>query len=152
EDEGVVLVEVRLDQVPLLVAALRAVVRHFVERLAPLVVRLERGDRALGTVAVAADFQERVTAGARRKARLRRIVLRRWLRRDERRARTDDERDDQRARDHSAMITQDAIVLDARYRDRRAATIENDALRVVVLREGGHVAAIEHKASGANPL
>jgi len=50
------------------------------------------------------------------------------------------------------MITQGACELDVRYRDRRAATIENDAVRVVVLREGGHIAAIEHKASGVNPL
>jgi hypothetical protein len=50
------------------------------------------------------------------------------------------------------MIAQDAIALDVRYRDRRAATIENNALRVIVLREGGHIAAIEHKASGVNPL
>jgi len=50
------------------------------------------------------------------------------------------------------MIAQDAIALDVRYRDRRAATIENDALRVSVLCEGGHIAAIEHKASGINPL
>ncbi len=50
------------------------------------------------------------------------------------------------------MITQDAIALDVRYRDRRAATIEKDALRVIALREGGHIAAIEHKASGVNPL
>jgi len=50
------------------------------------------------------------------------------------------------------MITHPAVELDARYRGRRAATIENDALRVVVLREGGHIAAIEHKALGLNPL
>jgi hypothetical protein len=50
------------------------------------------------------------------------------------------------------MITHPAVELDARYRGRRAATIENDAIRLVVLREGGHIAAIEHKASGVNPL
>jgi hypothetical protein len=38
------------------------------------------------------------------------------------------------------------------YRGRRAATIENDVLRVTVLEEGGHVAEIADKASGVNPL
>ena len=38
------------------------------------------------------------------------------------------------------------------YRGRRAAAIENDALRVTVLREGGHIAEIFDKASGLNPL
>ncbi len=38
------------------------------------------------------------------------------------------------------------------YRGRRAVTIENDALRVTVLEEGGHVAEIADKASGVNPL
>lgn len=38
------------------------------------------------------------------------------------------------------------------YRGRRAASIENDAIRVTVLREGGHIAEVLHKASGVNPL
>jgi hypothetical protein len=38
------------------------------------------------------------------------------------------------------------------YRGRRAATIENDALRVTVLEEGGHIAEITDRASGVNPL
>jgi hypothetical protein len=38
------------------------------------------------------------------------------------------------------------------YRGRRAASIENDALRVTVLCEGGHIAEILHKKSGVNPL
>ena len=38
------------------------------------------------------------------------------------------------------------------YRNRRAATIENDALRVTVLEEGGHIAEIADKATGINPL
>lgn len=38
------------------------------------------------------------------------------------------------------------------YRGRSAATIENDQVRVTVLREGGHIAEILHKASGVNPL
>jgi len=40
----------------------------------------------------------------------------------------------------------------ATYRDRRAAQIENDQIRVTVLEEGGHVAEILHKATGVNPL
>ena len=39
-----------------------------------------------------------------------------------------------------------------RYRGRRAAALENDALRVTVLEEGGHVAEITDKATGINPL
>jgi hypothetical protein len=38
------------------------------------------------------------------------------------------------------------------YRGRRAASIENDEIRVTVLCEGGHIAEILHKASGVNPL
>jgi hypothetical protein len=38
------------------------------------------------------------------------------------------------------------------YRNRRAATIENDKLRVTVLEEGGHIAEITDKAAGVNPL
>jgi hypothetical protein len=44
-------------------------------------------------------------------------------------------------------------VPDARqYRGRRAAVLENDALRVTVLEEGGHIAEIFDKRSGVNPL
>ena len=38
------------------------------------------------------------------------------------------------------------------YRSRRAARLENDSLRVTVLREGGHIAEILDKATGVNPL
>ena len=38
------------------------------------------------------------------------------------------------------------------YRGRRAARLENDALRVTVLEEGGHIAEIADTASGVNPL
>jgi hypothetical protein len=38
------------------------------------------------------------------------------------------------------------------YRGRRAAIVENDALRVTVLEEGGHIAEILDKRSGINPL
>ena len=38
------------------------------------------------------------------------------------------------------------------YRERQAARLENDALRVTVLQEGGHIAEIADKASGVNPL
>lgn len=38
------------------------------------------------------------------------------------------------------------------YRDRRAARIENDDVRVTVTVEGGHIAEILHKRSGVNPL
>jgi hypothetical protein len=40
----------------------------------------------------------------------------------------------------------------ATYRGRRAVTIENAALRVTVLEEGGHVAEIRDLATGINPL
>ena len=40
----------------------------------------------------------------------------------------------------------------SRWREREAWSIENDALRVTVLREGGHVAEILHKKTGVNPL
>ena len=40
----------------------------------------------------------------------------------------------------------------ALYRGRRAARLENDALRVTLLREGGHIAEILDKASGVSPL
>jgi hypothetical protein len=38
------------------------------------------------------------------------------------------------------------------YRGRRAHALENEHLRVVVTVEGGHIACIEDKASGVNPL
>ncbi len=38
------------------------------------------------------------------------------------------------------------------YRGRRAAVVENDALRVTVVEEGGHIAEILDKRSGVNPL
>ena len=38
------------------------------------------------------------------------------------------------------------------YRNRRAHSIENEHLRIVVTVEGGHLAVIEDKASGINPL
>jgi hypothetical protein len=43
-------------------------------------------------------------------------------------------------------------VSDTLYRNRRAACIENENVRVTVLAEGGHVAEIAHKPTGANPL
>jgi len=39
-----------------------------------------------------------------------------------------------------------------RYRGRRAHQIENQQLSAVVLVEGGHLAALTHRASGINPL
>jgi Domain of unknown function (DUF4432) len=41
---------------------------------------------------------------------------------------------------------------ETKYRGRRAVSIENELLRVTVLAEGGHIAEIADKASGANPL
>jgi hypothetical protein len=38
------------------------------------------------------------------------------------------------------------------YRGRRAASIENELVRVTVLKEGGHIAEILDKQSGVNPL
>jgi len=38
------------------------------------------------------------------------------------------------------------------FRGRRAAAVENDALRVTALEEGGHIAEIFDKRSGVNPL
>ncbi len=38
------------------------------------------------------------------------------------------------------------------YRGRRAVSLENEAIRVTVLQEGGHIAELLHKASGVNPL
>lgn len=37
------------------------------------------------------------------------------------------------------------------YRNRGAAAIENDSLRVTVLEEGGHIAEIFDKHAGVNP-
>jgi hypothetical protein len=42
--------------------------------------------------------------------------------------------------------------LDIRFRGRRAARIENRALRVTVLREGGHLAEMFDKVAGVSPL
>jgi hypothetical protein len=39
-----------------------------------------------------------------------------------------------------------------KYRGRRAAVVENDALRLTVLEEGGHIGEILDKRSGVNPL
>jgi hypothetical protein len=39
-----------------------------------------------------------------------------------------------------------------KYCGRESASIENQSLRVTVLREGGHIAGILHKPSGVNPL
>lgn len=41
---------------------------------------------------------------------------------------------------------------DTTYRGRRAASIENEFLRVTVLQEGGHIAEIFSKEAGVNPL
>ena len=38
------------------------------------------------------------------------------------------------------------------FRGRRATSIENDALRLTVLHEGGHIAEILDKQTGINPL
>ena len=38
------------------------------------------------------------------------------------------------------------------FHGRRAATIENDALRLTLLEEGGHIAEVLHKPSGISPL
>jgi hypothetical protein len=38
------------------------------------------------------------------------------------------------------------------YRDRRAALIENDDVRLIVLEEGGHIAEVFDKRAGVNPL
>jgi hypothetical protein len=38
------------------------------------------------------------------------------------------------------------------FRGRQAVSIENSQIRVTVLREGGHIAEILHKATGINPL
>lgn len=41
---------------------------------------------------------------------------------------------------------------DTRFHGRAAVQIENEHLRLTVLKEGGHIAEILHKASGMNPL
>src|SRR5215813_5425922 len=41
---------------------------------------------------------------------------------------------------------------ETRFRGRRAAFIENEDVRVTVLKEGGHIAEILDKQSGVNPL
>ena len=43
-------------------------------------------------------------------------------------------------------------MFESAYRGRRAAILENDSLRVTVLREGGHIAEIFDKQTGVNPL
>ncbi len=40
----------------------------------------------------------------------------------------------------------------ARYRGRRAAILENDAVRVTILESGGHIAEVFDKRTGVNPL
>ncbi len=44
------------------------------------------------------------------------------------------------------------MAVDTTYRGRRAATIENEALRVTVLVEGGHIAEVFDHHTGTNPL
>jgi hypothetical protein len=44
------------------------------------------------------------------------------------------------------------VPLDQTYRCRRAATIENESLRVTVLVEGGHIAEVFDRETGVNPL
>jgi hypothetical protein len=44
------------------------------------------------------------------------------------------------------------VPLNQTYRGRRAATIENDSVRVTVLEEGGHIAEVFDKQTGVNPL
>ena len=38
------------------------------------------------------------------------------------------------------------------YRNRRAVQLENDNLRLTVLEEGGHIAELQHRKTGVNPL
>jgi len=38
------------------------------------------------------------------------------------------------------------------YHGRRAASIENESVRVTVLAEGGHIAEVFDKQTGVNPL
>jgi hypothetical protein len=44
------------------------------------------------------------------------------------------------------------VPLNQTYRGRRAATIENESIRVTVLVEGGHIAEVLDKQTGVNPL
>src|SRR5262245_12651440 len=44
------------------------------------------------------------------------------------------------------------VLLDHVYRGRRAATLENDRIRVTALAEGGHIAEVFDKTTGVNPL
>jgi len=44
------------------------------------------------------------------------------------------------------------IMKQSSYRNRRAVELESDQLRLTVLAEGGHIARIEHRATGVNPL
>lgn len=44
------------------------------------------------------------------------------------------------------------VMAETTYQNRQAYWIENDAVRVTVLREGGHVASILHKKTAVNPL
>ena len=39
-----------------------------------------------------------------------------------------------------------------KFQGREAAQLENNQIRIAVLREGGHIAEVLHKASGVNPL
>ncbi len=41
---------------------------------------------------------------------------------------------------------------ETKFQNRRAVQIENDQLRVTATVEGGHIAEIQHKATGVNPL
>jgi hypothetical protein len=51
-----------------------------------------------------------------------------------------------------ASMRYDRAPMSRHFHGRRAVSIENDALRVTVLEEGGHIAEVLHKASGVNPL
>ncbi|MBV9308119.1 MAG: hypothetical protein JOZ45_18380, partial [Acidobacteriaceae bacterium] len=39
-----------------------------------------------------------------------------------------------------------------KFQGHEAVQLENDQIRITVLREGGHLAEVLHKASGVNPL
>ena len=43
-------------------------------------------------------------------------------------------------------------MIETLFHGRRAASIENDLLRVTVLDEGGHIAEVFHKQCGVSPL
>jgi hypothetical protein len=49
-------------------------------------------------------------------------------------------------------IEQKAIVTQVIFNGRQAARLENDSLRVTVLREGGHIAEVFDKRAGVSPL